>query len=214
MKICLGTWFGLPQFFCTQGGREFFALLCHFSPLMFALAVKSRSPNAKVLIPFLNMVDLQDFFLLLLDDNLIKNFWGRDSCDDERYRCSGRSSLTWTWIMIFFWTGSLATIHTIFGLRNIFENSSQCRCSCPVGKQFVSLRRPLREALCHLFLLDIPFLVLRFWCSLQFDIVASTLLLKNASGIILSCAEIFNGSQPCMLSVYAYLGGIDEEDEE
>merc|ERR1712176_58017 len=57
---------------------------------------------------FIDWFDIQDFFALFTEDDLIRNFWGRDMCEDAG--CTGNSSWLWSIAMGFFFAASLQVI--------------------------------------------------------------------------------------------------------
>lgn len=215
IKIC-----ALGGLWCTNGAREFFSLLCHSIPLLYAFTFKAhieRTAAGKVhmailAIAFVNMVDIQDFFLLLLEDDIIKNYWGRDSC--EIWGCTGRYRSLWWIIMVFFWMACVLTFRSLMYVIpfDALMKGSQDRCSSRqlpvIGKGEATNQEEQQrkdeatnqeqELLCHAMasfcFLDLPFLIVRCLCSYRYGIIASTLLLKNVSGVITALILIrYNG---------------------
>eukprot|EP00927_Polykrikos_kofoidii_P039186 TRINITY_DN33620_c0_g1_i3.p1 TRINITY_DN33620_c0_g1~~TRINITY_DN33620_c0_g1_i3.p1 ORF type:complete len:530 (+),score=81.70 TRINITY_DN33620_c0_g1_i3:44-1633(+) len=86
-----------------RGGRETVALLSHAVPFifacMYAVAIGSRlgiSFNRMVL----DFIDLQDFYSMLLDNNMILGYWGRADVSDPHGNTYGGEII---WQVVFWW---------------------------------------------------------------------------------------------------------------
>jgi hypothetical protein len=116
-----------------QGGREWYASLCHVSALILLWALRKlfilNYPDTRDAISilnctliYINIVDIQDFFALFLEDDVIRNFWARDMCDTDPYHCSGGGWTygfiphgfgLWAFMLLSFWISNLALGVTI-----------------------------------------------------------------------------------------------------
>jgi hypothetical protein len=126
-----------------------------------------------------------------MEDDLILNFWGKDlSCEEDyvkasveqylRKDCGAGSNRTWCFILTFFLASCGATIFYVFTVQ---DGASRSR------KGFKGWN--VWRAILNLTLLDVPFFVIRCWCSYAFHIVASTLLIKNVVGVLHSSSLIY-----------------------
>jgi hypothetical protein len=152
------AWFsvgGPINAFCgQQGGREWYASLCHVSALALVWAVRKAFilnyhdgdrgaiSTFDCTLIYINIFDIQDFFTLFLEDDVIRNFWGRDMCDTD-YGCSGggwiygfipHGSGLWTFVLLSFWISNLALGITIGNYINHLLSQSPITEQCALQR--------------------------------------------------------------------------------
>jgi len=189
-----------------RGGRMPIQLMSQFIPLVFFLMYASGI-GYKLRLSFQSMVvdsmDLQDFFLMLLDDELILGYWNKG----DMYGGGPGGKVEWT--MIYTWSIVAAAYLSIYPLIKVLAtprkrivadgdgSSSESELSTPMGSIAGSVShgyiheeccdmggcysRVLRfEILCSLFLIDVPFGILRLRCATAFKQPLPAMLVKNA----------------------------------
>lgn len=161
----------------------------------------------------IDFVDLQDFALLLIDDEILKTFWGRAE--------NGYGG-EWLWWLLFV-NVILAFLSMLVDLVYHYATESDEE---PVkfltsphwgARKAVNHMEDTQQAwrrsdnignCCSLFFVEIPFIVMRTYTSFRFDVAPSSLVLKNAASI---CKEFWELShqRPLRLGFYGTVFGTD-----
>lgn len=105
----------------TRGGREIISILSHVVPFLFAgvyVVVVSSRLRLNFTGMVMNYIDVQDFFLLLLDENMILGYWNKA---DVYRRTSATLGGYYIWRLVFIWF-ILASVHIcVFPLIKILS---------------------------------------------------------------------------------------------
>jgi hypothetical protein len=222
------AWFGLKGIVSgvcgEQGGREWYASLSHVTALALLWAlrkafilnypdVRGKISDFDITLIYINIVDIQDFFILFLEDDVIRNFWGRDMCDNPSYGCSGRGFVLWWFILFSLWTSYIALGFTLgnyikhlisqpieeepgsqsqplprpaSATSGVDSDEEENASECCICMQSLYLS-PQGKALMFLFCIDLPFLVARTLCSMRYSVLSTSLSIKN---IVFMCGEL------------------------
>jgi hypothetical protein len=106
IEFCL---FGLWP--CTSGAREFFAILAHALPAVCLFMYKFGTAHLtinplNITLDLCDLVDVQDFWMLHLEDDVIINRWRKDVCkedsEDDGSGCSGSFGIIWWATLVIF----------------------------------------------------------------------------------------------------------------
>jgi hypothetical protein len=122
----------------------------------------------------IDFVDLQDFALLLIDDEILKTFWGQAE--------NGYGG-EWLWWLLF--------VNVILAFLGMFVDlvyqyateSDEEAVHHKEGRQQAWRTGDNIDNCRSLFFVEIPFLIMRTYTSFWFDIPPSSLVLKNAASI-------------------------------
>eukprot|EP00929_Paragymnodinium_shiwhaense_P044846 TRINITY_DN22996_c0_g1_i4.p1 TRINITY_DN22996_c0_g1~~TRINITY_DN22996_c0_g1_i4.p1 ORF type:complete len:452 (+),score=66.99 TRINITY_DN22996_c0_g1_i4:72-1427(+) len=211
----------------TRGGRETFALLSHLVPFVFVmLYVMGIGPTLRVNFAamVIDFVDIQDFFAMLLDDNMILAYWNKA----DMYKAEG-GKLVWTlvfngFVLASIYISTFPIIKVLSVPRSKGETPS-CVSSSPVtptlvggptevhadvpkvcvtgltterydrcfGYEVTPACASRLEAVLSLCMIEIPFFVLRLYCSMRMRIIASSLMMKNFFAIVYDVLTMIAG---------------------
>lgn len=160
-------------------------------------------PRLSPLVPrvAIDAVDLQDFALLLLDDEILKTFWGK---------AEGGYGGVWLWWLIFT-VCCLAVLSMMGELVYHYATISDAGAPSEASsqkKEWSSVDKITNA--CSLLCVEIPFLALRTYTSLRFDVPPSSLVLKNLCSI---CKEFWELYQQKHLSLGFYGSVVGAEDQ-
>lgn len=194
VKICIfGDVFG--GWFCSNGGREFFSVLAHTIPICFMICtcyVKTFKADITLGRILADMVDITDFFLLLLEDDVILNYFGRDQCDG--FLCNngggtGKYHMLWWVILFIFWESNAVNLWLLVSKIQTMKVAADGEESERKGSRH-KLNKKVRLWL-RVIGLDGAFLCIRLLCSGCYGVIASSLMLKIASLIIYDLHKAF-----------------------
>lgn len=146
-------------------------------------------PRLSAVVPrvAIDFVDLQDFALLLIDDEILKTFWGQ---------AEGGYGGEWLWWFLFAICCSavlsmMAELVYQYRRNQYATTSAASACSgAPDQDRPWSRSDNIMNASSLLFV-EIPFLVMRTYTSLRFDVAPSSLVLKNMCSILKEVWELF-----------------------
>jgi len=203
----------------VKDGREFFQVMAHLFPILFGFAFHFTFAGSLPLLDmrkvFLDLVDVQDFYALLMEDDLLRNAWGRDMCDDgflglPQYRCSGKFNTLWYVIFGLFVAAAcqitartiLKSLYSAFSyqaLRKDMKGNDEddqiieewiLNAVGRKGPRALFKRFKFLEHFTTIICLDLPFLCIRCMCSYRYCIFQNTLLIKNFFCVCLSVAAL------------------------
>eukprot|EP00929_Paragymnodinium_shiwhaense_P014550 TRINITY_DN122461_c0_g1_i1.p1 TRINITY_DN122461_c0_g1~~TRINITY_DN122461_c0_g1_i1.p1 ORF type:complete len:474 (-),score=39.32 TRINITY_DN122461_c0_g1_i1:19-1440(-) len=224
----------------NRGGRETFALLSHLVPFVFVmLYVMGIGPKLGVNFAamVIDFVDIQDFFAILLDDNMLLAYWDKGDVYDATGVAPEGGRLVW--ILVFTWFVIASIYISMFPIIKVLSVPhanlgviSSSDVETPIDRPAVSPTtvggsadsdsedpkaprareasaleshgrccgyevRPAcasrLESVLSLFMIEIPFFILRIWCSMRMRIIVSSLLMKNMFSIIYDSLSMISG---------------------
>lgn len=202
VKICPLK--GLTRYgdkFCTKGGRELFAMMAHSFPVFLGSGLYVFGGTISFTAELLDLVDMQDFFLLMLEDDVILNYWGRDMCDISG--CTGKGTKLWRIIMLALLCSSFViTIRSCKKLGAV--SSDQVEDLLGEVRETLLPRKLANRAIgpdaeknwtAHarfftLVCVNIPYFAIRTHCSWYYGIIGSTLIMKNLGCIVIDVAIV------------------------
>jgi len=149
----------------------------------------------------IDFVDLQDFALLLIDDEILKTFWGR---------AEGGYGGEWLWwllfgICCFAVLSMMVELIYHYATTSPVSDSSEVSCEEPQWSSSDNIMN-VNSLLC----VEIPFLVLRTYTSLRFDVAPSSLVLKNVCSICKEAWELYS-QRHLSLGFYGSVVGAEDK---
>jgi hypothetical protein len=160
-------------------------------------------PKLSPIIPrvAIDFVDLQDFALLLIDDEILKTFWGQA---EEGY--GGE----WLWWLLF--VNIVLALLSMFG-DLIYEYATVSDAEVVLHKADPQQTWGTSDNVVNfnsLLFVEVPFLVMRTYTSFRFDVAPSSMVLKNAASI---CKELWELSHQrhLRLGFYGTVFGTEEQ---
>lgn len=154
--------------FNSPTGKEPVAVLTHVLPILFSIIaffLKSNinSDNFDLAGQIIDLVDLQDFFLLLIEDDIFMAFWSL-----------GHEPWLWYLIVVLYFFNGVFLLFTPL-MKSIFLPGPDADDD---HKWYYWLFLGA-ERLHSLFFIELAFLVIRMYCSHHMEIISSSLLIKN-----------------------------------
>lgn len=167
----------MEMFWVWAGGRESLAILAHCFPLiwMVTLVLLAKVIDVKDVWGGIaaDIVDLQDFFLLLLEDDLIVAYW------EPALEGDAPKSLYWLITVLFFMNG-------FYMLFWPFVSAFLLKLY-PSDKKTIQGIVNIVTRLASLLLCEIPFFWVRVYLSNKCNIIASSLVVKN---VLSGCNDV------------------------
>jgi hypothetical protein len=149
----------------------------------------------------IDFVDLQDFALLLIDDEILKTFWGQ---------AEGGYGGEWLWWLVF--AVCCFAVLSMFG-ELIYQYATTSDATDTSGASDERTRWSKIDTITNassLLFVEIPFLVLRTYTSFRFDVPPSSLVLKNIFSICKEIWELYH-QQRLKLGFCATVVGVEDQ---